>query len=101
MAYRIVADRQRSIETLSNLWKAHWDHTGTSAGYFPSKTLASIMLCPNDYSSASGNVCMRTPCDANTFPQQLANRQIDAFRVWEPAVELAAQLDGNAVLFQN
>lgn len=101
--YRIVADKRRGINTLSDLrGKRVGSIPGTSAGYFVSKTLASVGLGTNDYRTVSGNVCMRTPCGSNTFPQQLVNRQIDAFGVWEPAVELAAQqLGNNAILFQN
>ncbi len=45
---------------------------------------------------------MRTPCGTGTFPQMIADKQIDAFGIWEPAVELGAQaLGANAVVFQN
>lgn len=45
---------------------------------------------------------MKTPCASNTFPSQLKSGAIDAFGVWEPAVELGAQaLGSNAITFQN
>ena len=45
---------------------------------------------------------MKAPCASGTFPSQLKSGTIDAFGVWEPAVELGAQaLGSNAILFQN
>lgn len=45
---------------------------------------------------------MKTPCASNTLPPQLKSGAIDAFGIWEPAVELGAEALGqNAVLFQN
>lgn len=45
---------------------------------------------------------MKAPCASNTLPTQLELGAIDAFGIWEPAVELGAQALGpNAVLFKN
>lgn len=45
---------------------------------------------------------MKAPCGSNTLPAQLKSGAIDAFGVWEPAVELGADaLGSNAIVFQN
>ncbi len=103
VGYRIVANKAAGISSLADLkGKRIGTMPGTSAGYFVNKLLASAGLGESDYRVVSGNICMRTPCGSNTFPQMIANKQIDAFGIWEPAVELGAQaLGSNAVVFQN
>lgn len=65
--------------------------------------LASAGVPPSQYTLVSGGVCMRAPCAASTLPAMLAAKKIDAFGVWEPAVELGIQLVGRekVVVFQN
>jgi len=65
--------------------------------------LASAGLKEGEYTTVNGNVCMREPCGANTFPAQLRARSIDAFGVWETAVELGIRAlgEGNWVVFKN
>lgn len=60
-------------------------------------------LKSSDYSVVSGNVCMKAPCASGTLPQMITGKQVDAFGIWEPAVELGIQaLDpSNSVVFQN
>ncbi|KAF2800550.1 periplasmic binding protein-like II [Melanomma pulvis-pyrius CBS 109.77] len=103
VAYRIVANKAAGINTLADLkGKRIGTIPGTSAGVFVDKLLATAGLKTSDYTVVSGNVCMKTPCASGTFPQQIASKQIDAFGIWEPAVELAAQsLGSNAIIFQN
>jgi ABC-type nitrate/sulfonate/bicarbonate transport system substrate-binding protein len=103
VGYRIVANKAAGINTLADLkGKKIGSMPGTSAGYFISKFLGSVGLKESDYTVVSGNVCMKTPCGAGTYPQMIANKQIDAFGIWEPAVELGAQaLGANAVIFSN
>ncbi|KAF2244753.1 periplasmic binding protein-like II [Trematosphaeria pertusa] len=103
VAYRIVANKNSGITTLADLkGKRIGTMQGTSAGVFVSRMMASVGVSESQYTAVSGNVCMKTPCGSNTFPVMLQNKQIDAFGIWEPAVELGAQaLGANAVLFQN
>lgn len=45
---------------------------------------------------------MKAPCGSNTFTAQLKSGAIDAFGIWEPTVELAADaLGSNAIIFQD
>jgi ABC-type nitrate/sulfonate/bicarbonate transport system substrate-binding protein len=101
--YRIVANKASGIKKLSDLkGKRVGTLAGTSAGVFVHTLLTSAGLKDSDYTVVSGNVCMKTPCGSNTFPQMIKNKQIDAFGIWEPAVELGAQaLGDNAIIFQN
>ncbi|KAF2714274.1 periplasmic binding protein-like II [Pleomassaria siparia CBS 279.74] len=101
--YRLVANKASGINKLSDLkGKRIGTIAKTSATVFVDKLLASAGLKESDYTLVSGSVCMKAPCSSSTFPQQLVNRQIDAFGVWEPAVELgAAALGANAIIFQN
>ena len=102
-AYRIVANKASGIETLADLkGKRVGTFGGTSAGYFVHQLAGSAGLKDSDYRVVSGNVCMKAPCGAGTFPQMIKNGQIDAFGVWETAVELGIEaLGDNAVVFQN
>lgn len=102
-AYRLVADKRKNITKLADLkGKNIGTVKGTSAGIFVHDMLASVGVKDSEYTIKSGNVCMRTPCAADTFPAQLKAGAIDAFGVWEPSVELGADaLGSNAFLFQN
>ncbi|KAF2279788.1 periplasmic binding protein-like II [Westerdykella ornata] len=101
--YRIVANKAAGIKTLSDLkGKRIGTMASTSAGVFVHNMLSSVGLKESDYTTVSGQVCMKAPCASNTFPQMLKNKQIDAFGIWETAVELGAQaLGDNAIIFQN
>jgi len=103
VGYRIVANKASGITTLADLkGKRIGTMPGTSAGYFIAKYLASAGVKEGEYTVVSGNVCMKAPCGAGTFPQMLASGRIDAFGIWEPAVELGAELlKDNAVVFKN
>lgn len=103
VGYRLVANKASGIKVLSDLkGKKIGTMPGTSAAYFVSKLLSTAGLKDSDYTVVSGNVCMKTPCGTGTFPQMLVNKQIDAFGIWEPAVQLGAQaLGDNAIIFQN
>ena len=103
VAYRLVADKSAGIKTLADLkGKKVGSIPGTSAGYFVTKLLGTAGLQESDYRMVSGNVCMKSPCGAGTFPQMIKGGQVDAFGIWEPAVELGAEALGDkAVLFQN
>jgi ABC-type nitrate/sulfonate/bicarbonate transport system substrate-binding protein len=48
-------------------------------------------------------VCIKFPCASNTLPTQLKAGAIDAFGIWEPAVELGVESLGpsNVIVFQN
>jgi ABC-type nitrate/sulfonate/bicarbonate transport system substrate-binding protein len=62
----------------------------------------SMGIKDSEYTTANGKVCMKTPCASDTLPAQLKAGTIDAFGVWEPAVELGVEaLGANAVTFQN
>lgn len=102
--YRLVASRASGIETLADLrGKRIGTMRGTSAQYFVAKLLETAGVSASDYTIVAGGVCMRAPCGEGTFPQMLADGQIDAFGIWEPAVELGIQALGldDAVVFQN
>jgi ABC-type nitrate/sulfonate/bicarbonate transport system substrate-binding protein len=101
--YRIVANKAAGINSLADLkGKRVGTLAGTSAAVFIHNLLSSVGLKDSDYTIVSGNVCMKEPCGSNTFPQMIKNKQIDAFGIWEPAVELGARaLGNNAILFQN
>lgn len=103
VGYRLIANKASGIKTLSDLkGKKIGTMQSSSAAYFVSKLLSTAGLKDGDYTVISGNVCMKAPCGQGTFPQMLQNRQIDAFGIWEPAVELAARtLGDNAIIFQN
>ncbi|KAF1848393.1 periplasmic binding protein-like II [Cucurbitaria berberidis CBS 394.84] len=101
VAYRIVADRSKGIKSLADLkGKKIGSIKGTSAAIFVEKMMRNVGVKEGEYTVV--NVCMKTPCASNTLPSQLKSGAIDAFGVWEPAVELGAQTLGpNAVIFQN
>ncbi|KAH7117697.1 hypothetical protein B0J11DRAFT_441862 [Dendryphion nanum] len=101
--YRIVANKAAGINKLSDLkGKKVGTMSGTSAGVFVSRLLASAGVKENEYTVVSGSVCMKAPCASNTFPSMISSKQIDAFGIWEPAVELGVQaLGNNAITFQN
>jgi ABC-type nitrate/sulfonate/bicarbonate transport system substrate-binding protein len=101
--YRIVANKAAGINSLADLkGKKIGSMQGSSAAVFVTKLLSTAGLSESDYRIVSGNVCMKTPCGSGTFPTMLKNKEIDAFGVWEPAVELGAQAIGNnAIIFQN
>ncbi|KAF2687954.1 periplasmic binding protein-like II [Lentithecium fluviatile CBS 122367] len=101
--YRIVANKASGIKTLADLkGKKIGTMKGTSAGVFVQRMMASVGIQENQYTIASGNVCMKAPCASDTLPAMLKNKQIDAFGIWEAAVELGAQAIGDsAIIFQN
>ncbi|KAB5585184.1 hypothetical protein GE09DRAFT_944209 [Coniochaeta sp. 2T2.1] len=103
VGYRLIANKASGIKTLADLkGKKIGTMQSSSAAYFVNKMMSSAGLKDTDYTVVSGNVCMKSPCGQGTFPQMLANRQIDAFGIWEPAVELAARAMGDkAIIFQN
>jgi len=104
VAYRIVANKASGITKLADLkGKKIGTMSGTSAGVFVQRMLSSVGVSEGSYTLVNGNVCMKAPCGSGTFPQMLSSRQIDAFGIWEPAVELGIRAIGssNAVVFQN
>jgi ABC-type nitrate/sulfonate/bicarbonate transport system substrate-binding protein len=104
VTYRLVAKKASGIATLADLkGKRVGTIPGTSAEVFVRQLLASAGLSERDYTTVGGNVCMRAPCGSGTFPSQLSSGQIDAFGVWETAVELGVQALGeeNVVTFKN
>jgi ABC-type nitrate/sulfonate/bicarbonate transport system substrate-binding protein len=104
VTYRLVANKAAGITTLADLkGKRIGTIAGTSAEVFVRQLLASAGLSQSDYTTVNGNVCMREPCGADTFPAQLKSRRIDAFGVWETAVELGIRAIGedNAAVFKN
>ncbi|KAH7081605.1 hypothetical protein BKA63DRAFT_540617 [Paraphoma chrysanthemicola] len=102
VAYRIVADK-RKVTKLSDLkGKKVGTVQGSSAAVFIHNMLTSVGLADNEYATSSGKVCMKEPCASDTMPAQLKAGSLDAFGVWEPAVELGARaLGANAITFQN
>lgn len=103
VGYRIVADKRKGISKLTDL---KGKHIGTinssSAAVFIHNMLTSVGIKDTEYTTSSGKVCMKTPCASDTMPAQLKAGSLDAFGVWEPAVELGAQaLGSNAITFQN
>jgi ABC-type nitrate/sulfonate/bicarbonate transport system substrate-binding protein len=103
VAYRIVADKRKGITKLSDLKGKKIGTVGSSsAAVFIHNMMSSVGVHDNEYTTSSGGVCMKTPCGSDTMPAQLKAGTIDAFGVWEPAVELGAQaLGANAITFQN
>lgn len=104
VGYRLVANKAAGISTLADLkGKRIGTIPGTSAEVFVRQLLASAGLSQSDYTTVSGNVCMREPCGADTLPSQFKNRRIDAFGVWETSVELGIQALGedNVAVFKN
>jgi ABC-type nitrate/sulfonate/bicarbonate transport system substrate-binding protein len=103
VAYRVVADRRKGITKLSDLkGKKIGTFGSSSASVFIHNMMSSVGVHDNEYTTSSGKVCMKTPCASDTMPAQLKSGTIDAFGVWEPAVELGAQaLGSNAITFQN
>ncbi|CAI6335173.1 unnamed protein product [Periconia digitata] len=102
--YRLVARKSARIATLADLkGKKIGTILGTSANVFVQRMLASAGVQEGQYTVVSGDVCMKTPCGDKTLPNMLKSGQIDAFGIWEPAVELGARALGeqNAILFQN
>lgn len=104
VTYRLVVNKAAGVTTLADLkGKRIGTIAGTSAEVFVRQLLATAGLSQSDYTTVNGNVCMREPCGSNTFPSQLKDRRIDAFGVWETAVELGIRAIGeqNAVVFKN
>ncbi|RYP42775.1 hypothetical protein DL770_011679 [Monosporascus sp. CRB-9-2] len=104
VTYRLVANKAAGITSLADLrGKRVGTIPRTSAEVFVRQLLANGGgLSPEDYTTVSGWVCMREPCGADTFPAQLADGTIDAFGVWETAVELGIRaLGDDAVVFKN
>jgi ABC-type nitrate/sulfonate/bicarbonate transport system substrate-binding protein len=103
VAYRIVADKRKGITKLSDLKGKKIGTIGSSsASVFIHNMMTSVGVDDAEYTTSSGNVCMKAPCASDTMPAQLKSGSIDAFGVWEPAVELGAQaLGSNAITFQN
>lgn len=104
VAYRLVANKASGINTLADLkGKRIGTMSGTSAGVFVDRMLASAGLKTTDYTVVSGNICMKAPCGSGTYPQMLTSKSVDAFGIWEPIVELGIQALGtpNAIVFQN
>jgi ABC-type nitrate/sulfonate/bicarbonate transport system substrate-binding protein len=104
VTYRLVAHKAAGINTLADLrGKRIGTIAGTSAEVFVRQLLATVGLAQGDYTTVNGNVCMKAPCAADTFPAQFSGRRIDAFGVWETSVELGIQAvgEGNVVVFKN
>tara|TARA_R110002003_G_scaffold433_11_gene19785 strand:- start:9856 stop:10725 length:870 start_codon:yes stop_codon:yes gene_type:complete len=103
VAYRIVADKRKGFTKLSDLkGKKIGTFQGTSAAVFIHNMLTSVGIADNDYATTGGKICMKEPCASDTLLAQLKAGTLDAFGVWEPAVELGAQgLGANAITFQN
>jgi ABC-type nitrate/sulfonate/bicarbonate transport system substrate-binding protein len=103
VAYRIVADKRKGITQLSDLKGKKIATIPSSSGtVFIHNMLSSVGVADGEYTMTSANVCMKTPCASDTMPSQLRAGTIDAFGVWEPAVELGVQaLGSNAIVFQN
>jgi len=104
VTYRLVANKAAGITTLADLkGKRIGTMAGSSAEVFVRQLLASAGLSQQDYTVVGGDVCMRAPCGANSFPQLLKNRKIDAFGIWETAVELGIEALGeaNVAIFKN
>lgn len=105
VAYRLVANKAAGIKTLADLkGKRIGTIPGSSAEVFVQTLLGSAGLKPSDYTQVSGGTCMRAPCSENSFPSQFKARKIDAYGVWETAVELGIEAVGgesNVVIFKN
>jgi ABC-type nitrate/sulfonate/bicarbonate transport system substrate-binding protein len=103
VAYRIVADKRKEVKTLADLkGKKIGTFKGSSASVFVHNMLSSVGVKDSEYTVTGGDICMKAPCGDKTLPQMLAKGQLDAFGIWEPAVELGARpLGDNAITFQN
>lgn len=103
VAYRIVADKRKGITQLSDLkGKKIGTIPNSSASVFIHNMMTSVGIQDDEYTTVSGNICMKTPCASDTLPAQLQAGTIDAFGVREPAVELGVEaLGANAITFQN
>jgi ABC-type nitrate/sulfonate/bicarbonate transport system substrate-binding protein len=110
VTYRLVAannNKASPVTQLSDLrGKRIGTIAGTSAEVFVRQLLASTGLSnpTTDYTTVNGQVCMREPCAANTFPALLRDGKIDAFGVWETSVELGIRALGgpdNVAVFKN
>jgi sulfonate transport system substrate-binding protein len=101
--YRIIASRKAGINTLADLkGKRIGTFTGSTAGYFVEKYLATAGLNKTDYRVTAGSMCVAEPCAAGTLPYMLARGNIDAMALWEPTPQLAFQaLGSDAIVFQN
>lgn len=105
VAYRLVANKAAGIKTLADLkGKRVGTVAGSSAEVFVHTLLASAGLKPSDITQVSGGICMRAPCADNSFPSQFKARKIDAYGLWETAVELGIEAVGGedkVVIFKN
>lgn len=104
VTYRLVANKAAGINTLADLkGKRIGTIAGSSAEVFINQLLSSAGLSKGQYTTVNGAVCMKAPCGSGTFPQQLKSRSIDAYGVWETAVELGVEALGenNVVIFKN
>ena len=102
--YRLVANKASGIKTLTDLkGKRIGTFASSSAEVFIHTLLGNAGLAQTDYTTTSGQFCMKAPCASNTMPAQLKSRQLDAFGCWETAVELGVQAAGeeNVVVFKN
>ncbi|KAK4450177.1 putative aliphatic sulfonates-binding protein [Podospora aff. communis PSN243] len=102
--YRLVANKAAGIKTLADLkGKKVGTFQGSSAQVFVDTLIASAGVDRSQFTTVSGNMCMRAPCAANTLPMRLKSREIDAFGCWETAVELGIEAAGeqNVVVFKN
>ncbi|EAQ84073.1 predicted protein [Chaetomium globosum CBS 148.51] len=95
VTYRLVARRASGITTLTDLrGKRIGTIPGTSAEVFVRQLMGSAGLqAGRDYTTVAGGLstCMRAPCGRGSFPAELVAGRIDAFGVWETAVELGVQ----------
>lgn len=101
--YRMLANKAAGIKTLADLkGKRIGTLKGSSAAVFIHNMMSSVGVRDNEYTTVSGNVCMKAPCASDTFPLMLRDRKIEAFGTWEPSPELGARVMGdNAIIFQN
>lgn len=104
VTYRLVANKAAGIKTLADLkGKRIGTIYGTSSEVFVNQLLASAGIAKGQYTLVNGQVCMRAPCGSGTFPAQFKSKSIDAFGVWETAVQLGIDTVGeeNVVVFKN
>ncbi|KAM7199492.1 putative aliphatic sulfonates-binding protein [Naviculisporaceae sp. PSN 640] len=105
VAYRLVAHKAAGIRTLADLrGKRVGTVAGSSAEVFVHTLLESAGVKQGEYTQVSGGICMRAPCAENSFPGLFKARKIDAYGLWETAVELGIQAVGgesNVVVFKN
>ncbi|KAI1201759.1 periplasmic binding protein-like II [Nemania serpens] len=93
--YRIVASKRAGIRELKDLrGKRIGAIPSTSSEYFVQTYLASVGLTPSDYTIVSGTACLRRPCGSDTFPAMLRRGAIHAIGMWEPSVQLGADVMG-------